>query len=568
MRWRPLSTPLSLLICLAACTPYRYEAVKRSTGDEAMVVSAHDLASRAGVEVLEAGGNATDAAIATQFALAVVCPRAGNLGGGGFMLIAPPDDQVRAVDYRERAPAAATRDMYLDDNGEVHPTRSLVGPSAAGIPGTVDGLWKAYTFDSRLKDWQRLLQPAIRLAREGYRVSEEEAERLNRYLPEFREVNNSISDFPFYRPEGKEWKPGERLIQPRLANTLDSIATAGPNYFYSGGFAERLSEEVRARGGIWTAEDLTDYRSTFRDVVSFEYDDYVVHSMPPPSSGGVALAQMAGMVAPYDLPALLTADTVAYYHLLIEGMRRAYEDRAKYLGDPDFVRVPTDSLTAKPYLNAKWASFRPDSATDSGVALRTAGKDVYETTHTSVVDAYGGAVSVTTTLNGNFGSKTFSRVGGFFLNNEMDDFSAKPGVPNQFGLVGGEANAIAPGKRMLSSMTPTIVTEDGIPVLVVGSPGGSTIITAVWQVTLNHLVHGMTLYDAVNTPRIHHQWLPDVVVVEEGALSPRVRAALERKGHTFRVAKSIGRVKAVGRSGGRLEGAGDERSADDSARGY
>ena len=561
--------PFTLLaLAVAACSRFGYEAVKSSTGDGAMVVSAHDLASAAGLEILRAGGNATDAAIATQFALAVVCPRAGNLGGGGFLLIAPPDDQVRAIDYRERAPAAASRDMYLDADGEVHPTRSLKSPTAAGIPGTVDGLWKAYTFDSRLKDWRRLLQPAIRLAREGYKISEEEAARLNRYMPEFREVNNFEDGFPFYRPEGEDWAPGQRLVQPQLANTLDAIATSGPGYFYSGGFAERLSSEVRGRGGIWTAQDLQDYGSTFRDVVSFDYGGYTFHSMPPPSSGGVALAQMAGMLAPYDLAELLTRDTVAYYHLLIESMRRAYEDRAEYLGDPDYVDVPVDRLTAKPYLAAKWSSFRADSATDSGVALQARGKDVYETTHTSVVDAYGGAVSVTTTLNGNFGSKTYSRVGGFFLNNEMDDFSAKPGVPNQFGLVGGEANAIAPGKRMLSSMTPTIVSREGVPVLVIGSPGGSTIITAVWQVALNHLVHGRPLYEAVNAPRIHHQWLPDVVVMEAGAVSPRVKAQLEAMGHEFRVASSIGRVKAVGRSGGVLLGVGDERSADDSARGY
>ena len=553
------------LLTLAACDRGAYEAVKVSRAPSAMVVSAHDLATRAGLGVLEDGGSATDAAIATQFALAVVCPRAGNLGGGGFFLVAPPGDGVRAIDYRERAPAAATRDMYLEPDGSVSLTRSLKGASAAGIPGTVDGLWLAYTFDSKLEDWPRLLRPAIRLAREGYSISTEEATRLNRYAGDFREINDF--PMPFLREDGREWQAGDRLVQPQLANTLDSIAASGPSYFYEGSFAERLSNEVRERGGVWTAEDLVDYRSSFRDPVTFNYQQYEVYSMPPPSSGGVALAQMAGLLAPFDLANLLTTDTVAYYHVLIESMRRAYEDRAEYLGDPDFVDVPTDSLSAKPYLAQKWSTFSSDSATDSGVALRALGKDVYETTHTSVVDAFGGAVSVTTTLNGNFGSKTYSRTGGFFLNNEMDDFSAKPGVPNQFGLVGGEANAIAPGKRMLSSMTPTIVMADDKPVLVLGSPGGSTIITAVWQVTLNHLVHGMPLYQAVNMPRIHHQWLPDEVVIEVGALSPRVQAELEAMGHRFRTASSIGRVKAIGRDGKTLIGVGDERSSDDSARG-
>ena len=556
---------LLLTLLVAACAKTDYRATKRAEGTRGMVVSAHELATRVGLDVLEAGGNATDAAIAVQFALAVVCPRAGNLGGGGFLLVAPPDDGVRALDYRERAPAAASRNMYLDEDGAVAEGRSLAGPLAAGIPGTVDGLWKAYTFDSRLRDWSRLVQPAVALAREGFRVSPEEAARLNRYAEAFRSENDFA--FPFLREGG--WEAGDRLRQPTLATTLDSIAAAGPGYFYEGAFAARLSAEVRSRGGIWTADDLRDYGSVFRPALAFSYGDYEVYSMPPPSSGGVALAQMAGLLAGFDLADTLTRDTVAYYHLLIEAMRRAYEDRAAYLGDPDFVDVPVDSLTAADYLANKWQSFRRDSATASGAALRAPRKDVYETTHTSVVDAEGGAASVTTTLNGNYGCKTWSRTGGFFLNNEMDDFSAKPGVPNQFGLVGGEANAIAPGKRMLSSMTPTIVTSDGEPVLVLGSPGGSTIITAVWQVFLNDLVHDRPLYEAVAAPRIHHQWLPDEVVIEEGALSDRVRRELESMGHTFRTATSIGRVKAIGvGAAGGMIGVGDRRSADDSARGY
>ncbi len=563
LRPRFLALVAALLLC-TACAKTTYTARKVVESQRGMVVTEHPLASEAGRDILKAGGSAADAAIASQFALAVVCPRAGNLGGGGFWVNAPAGDAVRTLDYRERGPGAATRDMYLQPDGSVDPTRSLAGPLAAGIPGTVDGMWLAYTYASRLKDWKRLLAPAIRLAREGYPVSEEEAERLNRYREEFVAQNDFA--FPFVKAD--PWREGDKLVQATLANTLDSIARQGPSYFYSGSFAERLAGEVRERGGIWTARDLEAYATIFREPVEFEYGPYTVYSMPPPSSGGVALAQMFGLLEKFDLAATLKADTAAYYHLVIEAMRRAYEDRAEYLGDPDFVTVPIDSMTSEAYLANKWASFRPDSATDSGLALAAQKKEVYETTHTSVIDGEGNAVSITTTLNGNFGCKTWSRVGGFFLNNEMDDFSAKPGVPNQFGLVGGEANAIAPGKRMLSSMTPTIVKRDGQTVLVLGSPGGSTIITAVLQVILNDLVHDMTLEQAVNRPRLHHQWLPDEVVVEPSTLSPKVRAELERRGHVIRTAQSIGRVKAVQKQGEKLTGVGDIRSPDDSASGY
>ncbi len=557
-------TVLCLSFLFTACAKTTYTSTKVVRGEQGMVVTEHPLASQVGRDILKVGGSAADAAIASQFALAVVCPRAGNLGGGGFWVNAPAEDAVRTLDYRERAPASSSRDMYLLEDGSVHPSKSLAGPLAAGIPGTVDGMWLAYTYASRLKDWSRLLQPAIRLARKGYPVSAEEAARLNTYREQFVEQNGF--EFPFVR--ASPWRPGDLLVQTTLANTLDSIASAGPSYFYSGDFAERLSAEVRERGGTWTTADLEAYQTVFRKPIEFDYKGYTVYSMPPPSSGGVALAQMFGLLEEYDLKATIAADTAAYYHLVIEAMRRAYEDRAEFLGDPDFVSVPTDSLTSPSYLSGKWSTFRLDSATDSGLALAAQKREVYETTHTSIVDAQGNAVSITTTLNGNFGCKTWSRVGGFFLNNEMDDFSAKPGVPNQFGLVGGEANAIAPAKRMLSSMTPTIVKKDGKSVLVLGSPGGSTIITAVLQVILNDLVLGMTLEDAVNRPRLHHQWLPDEVVIEPNTLSARVRSELEQRGHVFRTAQSIGRIKAVEIQGATLTGVGDIRSPDDSASGY
>ena len=555
------ATVLLLLASACAKTGYRAHKVDRAPGG--MVVSEHPLASAVGRDILAAGGSATDAAIATQFALAVVCPRAGNLGGGGFWVYAPTDDLVRTIDYRERAPGGATRDMYLRSDGTVDTDRALAGPLAAGIPGQVDGMWLAYTFGTRLNSWRTLVEPAARLARDGYRLSATEAERLNAYRAEF--VAHNDFAFPFVRDE--PWREGDLLRQPSLATTLDSVATAGAQYFYEGGFAERLAGEVRDRGGIWTAEDLSGYHSVFRDPIRVRFGPYVIYSMGPPSSGGVVLSQVLGMLAGYDLAGLHRSDTVAYYHLLIEAMRRAYADRATFLGDPDYVDVPVDSLLDANYLRTKWADFDPRRASVSGQTSIGSGRDVYETTHTSVVDAAGNAVSVTTTINGNFGCKTWSRVGGFFLNNEMDDFSAKPGVPNQFGLVGGEANAIAPGKRMLSSMTPTVVRRDSSFVLALGSPGGSTIITAVLQVLLNDLVHGQVLGAAVAAPRIHHQWLPDEVVYEPGALSPRVAAALRAMGHRLREASSIGRVKAVGRDGDVWIGAGDPRSPDDAAVG-
>lgn len=555
---------LSILFLAGCSTKLGYRTSQIAKGSKGMVVSAHPLASDAGKQILMSGGNATDAAIAVQFALAVVCPRAGNLGGGGFWMYAPIGDQVRALDYREEAPSAATRDMYLTSEGEVHPTKSLEGPLAAGIPGQVDGLWMAYTLGSKQKDWKALLQPAIILAEEGFRISVTEANRLNRFQEAFKRQN----DFPFPFVKDTPWVAGDLLQQTQLAKTLRGIAEEGPGYFYDSGFAKALAEEIRNRGGIWTAEDLSNYQSVWRKAISYDFQGHTVHSMPPPSSGGVVLSQMLGMLKSQNLQSVVATDSIAYFHLLIESMRRAYQDRATYLGDPDQVSMPIDSILSDAYLNSKWSTYSPDKATPSGTMLNLLGKETYETTHTSVVDQVGNAISVTTTLNGNFGCKVWSKTGGFFLNNEMDDFSAKPGVPNQFGLIGGEANAIAPGKRMLSSMTPTIVQANGKTELVLGSPGGSTIITAVLQVMLNDLVFGETLEGAVARPRIHHQWLPDEVIYETGVMSDDVRQGLEAKGHTFRKVNSIGRVKAIGVLGSKITGVGDARNPDDDASGY
>jgi len=529
-----------------------------------MVVSAHPLASAAGEQVLKAGGNATDAAIAVQFALAVVCPRAGNLGGGGFWMHAPAGDKVRALDYREEAPSNASRDMYLTSQGDVHPTKSLEGPLAAGIPGQVDGLWMAYTLGSSEKNWKALLQPAIRLAEQGFKISQSEASRLNRFQKAFRRQN----DFPFPFVKDKAWKEGDLLIQTQLAKTLRGIAEEGAGYFYDSDFSKELAKEVQERGGIWTVTDLSNYQGVWREAVSYEFQSHTVHSMPPPSSGGVVLSQMLGLLKSQNLRSVIATDSVAYYHLLIEAMRRAYQDRATYLGDPDEVEMPIDSILSDAYLKSKWSTYSSDKATPSGGMLKIQGKETYETTHTSVIDEAGNAVAITTTLNGNFGCKVWSKTGGFFLNNEMDDFSAKPGTPNQFGLIGGEANSIAPGKRMLSSMTPTIVQRNGKTELVLGSPGGSTIVTAVLQVMLNDLVHDQSLKDAVGKSRIHHQWLPDEVIYETGAFSEEVMKGLIAKGHTFRKVNSIGRVKAIAVEGTTLIGVGDARNPDDDASGY
>ncbi len=552
--------------CLSfvSCNRLGYEVTRVESGTQGMVVTAHPLASAVGEQVLRDGGNATDAAIAVQFALAVVCPRAGNLGGGGFWLHAPVDDQVRALDYREEAPGAAKRDMYLESTGEVHPTKSLEGALAAGIPGTVDGLWTAYTFGSKLKNWSALLAPAIKLAADGYRITATEAERLNSYQEDFKRQNDF--DFPFVKDE--PWQRGDMLVQPQLAHTLRQLSSEKAGYFYDGDFANSLAEELRQRGGIWQAEDLQNYQSVWREPIAVDFNGLTIYSMPPPSSGGVVLAQMLGMLRKYDLQAVAITDSVDYYHLLIEVMRRAYEDRAEYLGDPDMVQIPLERLLDSSYLASKWADYDPQRATVSDPSKKAGLRDVYETTHTSIIDRFGNAVAVTTTLNGNFGSKVWSRVGGFFLNNEMDDFSAKPGVPNQFGLVGGEANAIAPGKRMLSSMTPTVVQQEGINKLVLGSPGGSTIITAVLQVLLNAVVHDMDIAEAVAAPRVHHQWLPDEVLYERGRMSERVLEGLRERGHTLRAVTNIGRVKAVENTSTGLTGAGDARNPDDDASGW
>lgn len=552
--------------CRKAAPSTGYEAVKTAAADSAMVVSPHPLATRVGLEVLKKGGNAVDAAVAVQFALAVVYPRAGNIGGGGFMVIRTSEGETAALDYREKAPMAAHRDMYLDSLGNVVDGLSTTGHLAAGVPGTVAGLFAAHGKHGRIEDISELIQPAIELAAKGFRVSSAEAERLNGFQEGFRKYNEAPN--PFIKDT---FQMGDMMVQEKLAQTLAQIRDKGRAGFYEGAVAEAIIAEIRSGGGIMTLEDLKSYEAQWREPVSGRYGPYRIISMPPSSSGGIALLQMLKMVAPYPLHEYGFHSTRAV-HLMAEAERRAYADRAEHLGDSDFYAVPRDSLLSDAYLLARMADFDPARASASAAVL--AGdfkllKESFETTHTSVVDAWGNAVSVTTTLNSNYGCKVWVDGAGFFLNNEMDDFSAKPGVPNQFGLVGAEANAIQPGKRMLSSMTPTIIEKDGELFMVLGAPGGSTIITAVFQVFLNVAEFGMGLEEAVNAGRFHHQWLPDAILIEDNAFPDSTRQALEAMGHSFNIVGRMAVIKAIMRlPDGRLQGVGDPRNPDDDAGGY
>ena len=556
---------ITTVISCKTKTPFTYQLQKSAIADQAMVVTAHPLASEIGLKILKKGGNAVDAAIAVQYALAVVLPVAGNIGGGGFMVVRMSDGITNTLDFREKAPSAASRDMYLDANKDVIPRLSIDGHLAPGVPGSVAGMQAAFERYSKLKDFQVLIDPAIALARDGFAVTEKQANGLNRNLEAFIKFNTTTPAFV----KDTEWKAGDLLVQPALANTLTRIRDHGAAGFYEGATADMIVAEMKAGNGIISLEDLKNYEAVWREPLVSDYKDYKVISMPPPSSGGLALSQLLKMVEPYPLRkyGFQSAESI---HLMAEAERRVYADRATYLGDADFVPVPIRSLLDKAYLKTRMADFDPNRANDSeliGAGLVTP-MESEETTHFCVVDAAGNAVSLTTTLNGPYGSRTVVSGAGFILNNEMDDFSAKPGTPNMYGLIGNEANAIEPGKRMLSSMTPTIVTKDNEVFMLVGTPGGSTIITSVFQTILNVIEFDKSLPEAVSLGRFHHQWKPDLIYLDELVqLSPTVKKNLIEKGHNLKQRSNFGRVEAImKRADGRWEGAADVRG-DDDARG-
>ena len=557
-----LFSALSILLLVGCSETTKPERTTGLVTSSAMVVSAHPLASEVGKNILKKGGNAVDAAIATQFALAVVYPGAGNIGGGGFMVARFADGHVDALDYREKAPVAAFPEMYLGETGEPIPLKSLRGHHASGVPGTVAGLAEAHHKYGKLP-WHELVQPSIDLARKGFLLTPDEAEGLNGIQEDLKKYNTMLPEHLL-----GNWKKGDSIKHTDLANTLERIRDAGRDGFYSGSIAKLLVEEMKRGGGLITMEDLINYSAVWRKPLESTYRGHCVISMPPPSSGGILLFQMLHAVEPYPISKWgFNSDKTV--HLMIEAERRAYADRAYWLGDPDYKEIPVAALTSMDYIKNRMADFDETKATSSSTIKE--GQLPYEseeTTHLSVVDAQGNAVSVTTTLNGGYGSRVVVGGAGFLLNNEMDDFSVKPGAPNLYGAIGGEANKIEPGKRMLSSMTPTILEKDGKLVMVVGTPGGTTIITSVFQTILNVIDHGMTMQEAVTAPRFHSQWAPDVVFTEPKAFKPNDSLQLVKKGHQFKSRGRYGAVDAIRvLKDGKLEGGADPRG-EDQADGY
>ncbi|MEL0456140.1 gamma-glutamyltransferase [Flavobacteriaceae bacterium SZ-1-7] len=507
----------------------------------AMVVSARVEASQVGIDILKKGGNAFDAMAATELALAVAYPYAGNLGGGGFMVYRKADGETGAIDYREKAPMAATKNMFLDENGVVIPEKSTIGAMAVGVPGTIAGVLEVHEKMGSLPI-EDILTPVIELARKGIVVTEKQEKRIKKYQPLFPKANKDSILFD------KHWKINDTIKYPALAKTLERVLKDGKDGFYKGETARILTKFIQDNGGIITEDDLANYEPKWRTPLTFTYDGLKIISMPPPSSGGVCLTQIMKMIEPFPLDEF-GHNSLKSIQVITEAERRAYADRSFYLGDPDFVSIPMDTLVDVTYLNRRMHDFSFEKATKSTDVnhgnIQIIESD--ETTHYSIIDQFGNTISATTTLNGAYGSKLYCSELGFFLNNEMDDFSSKPGTPNMFGLIGAEANSIAPEKRMLSSMTPTIVEKNGELYMSVGTPGGSTIITSVLQTILNVHEYNMTMQEAVNAPRFHHQWLPDEIRMEPNQFDKTLIENLEKLGYSIneKVTPVIGKVDGI-----------------------
>ena len=556
-----------VVLCLLALSAYSESSFSAhqsaARGTAGMVSSTSTLGNEAAIEVMKSGGNAIDAAVTLGFALAVTYPEAGNIGGGGFAVVRLPSGEVVSLDHRERAPAAAYRDMFLDESGKADAKLSLNSHLASGVPGTVDGLLKLHARYGS-KPLADLLEPAIEMAEQGIMIEPEQVARFNRLAGKPGQWVATVEKFS---RGGEAFSGRERWKQPLLARTLREIAAEGRQGFYEGWVAESIAREMACGGGLMSLDDLKRYESVWRDPVRTTYRGYDIWSMGPPSSGGILVAQILNMLEPFNLGAMGWG-SARLTHLVVEAERRAYADRSVHLGDPDFWKVPTAKLMDVNYARERMKDFDPERATLSReLAAGQWADESEDTTHYSLIDQDGMMVAITTTLNSSFGSQLVIPGTGILMNNEMDDFSAQPGVPNQFGLLGAEANAIQPMKRMLSSMTPTLVTRDGAPFLITGSPGGSTIITTVLQVIMNVIDHGMSLAEAVGSPRFHHQWFPDAIQFGPRALSPDTLDLLQEKGHQLRPRSAIGDANSILIKDGAYWGVKDPREFG-SALGY